>query len=137
MLQHEFESLTGLKINESQYEVINGMYGCSNNQTKQDFCKMFMAMELMSHVDYVVEMKRERAELRKGQVFHEKTPCPGRAGCRKTPAFFAVRKIHPECLSMRNESLTGLCTARWLRWPATRALQRTAQMLIRPCTLSR
>ena len=71
MLQHEFESLTGLKINESQYEVINGMYGCSNNQTKQDFCKMFMAMELMSHVDYVVEMKRERAELRKGQVFLE------------------------------------------------------------------
>ena len=38
MLQHEFESLTGLKVNESQYEVINGMYGCSNNQTKQDCC---------------------------------------------------------------------------------------------------
>lgn len=63
MLQHEFESLTGLKINESQYEVINGMYGCSNNQTKQDFCKMFMAMELMSHVDYVVNLKVDKMEL--------------------------------------------------------------------------
>lgn len=63
MQQHEFESLTGLKINESQYEVINGMYGCSNNQTKQDFCKMFMAMELMSHVDYVVRLKGERETL--------------------------------------------------------------------------
>ena len=63
MLQHEFESLTGLKVNESQYEVINGMYGCSNNQTKQDFCKMFMAMELMSHVDYVVNLRGEKIEL--------------------------------------------------------------------------
>ena len=63
MLQHEFESLTGLKINESQYEVINGMYSCSNNQTKQDFCKMFMAMELMNHVDYVVNLKVDKMEL--------------------------------------------------------------------------
>ncbi len=63
MLQHEFESLTGLKINESQYEVINGMYGCSNNQTKQDFCKMFMAMELMSHVDYVVRLKDDNSTI--------------------------------------------------------------------------
>lgn len=63
MLQHEFEGLTGLKVNESQYEVINGMYGCSNNQTKQDFCKMFMAMELMSHVDYVVNLKVDKMEL--------------------------------------------------------------------------
>ncbi len=56
MLQQEFESLTGLKVTESQYEVINGMYSCSINQTKQDFCRMFMAMELMSHVDYVVNL---------------------------------------------------------------------------------
>lgn len=63
MLQHEFESLTGLKINKSQYEVINGMYSCSNNQTKQEFCKMFMAMELMSHVDYVVNLKVDKMEL--------------------------------------------------------------------------
>lgn len=55
--------MTGLKVNESQYEVINGMYGCSNNQTKQDFCKMFMAMELMSHVDYVVNLKVDKMEL--------------------------------------------------------------------------
>ena len=63
MLQHEFENLTGVKITSAQYEVINGMYGCSNNQTKQDFCKMFMAMELMSHVDYVVNLKVDKMEL--------------------------------------------------------------------------
>lgn len=65
MLQHEFENLTGLKITMDQYEVINGMYMCDDNQTKQEFCKSFMEMGLMSHVNYVVKLKAEEAELRK------------------------------------------------------------------------
>lgn len=73
MLQQEFESLTGLKVTESQYEVINGMYSCSTNQTKQDFCRMFMAMELMSYVDYVVSLKVDKIELgRKRRKAEEK-----------------------------------------------------------------
>ena len=65
MLQHEFEKLTGLKITMDQYEVINGMYMCADNQTKQEFCKSFMEMGLMAHVNYIVRMKAEEAELRK------------------------------------------------------------------------
>ena len=65
MLRHEFEKLTGLKIDKAQYEVINGMYMCDDNQTKQKFCKSFMEMGLMAHVNYVVRMKAEVAELRK------------------------------------------------------------------------
>ncbi len=63
MLQHEFENLTGLKINEAQYEVINGMYMCDDNQTKQEFCKSFMEMGLMAHVNYVVRLKSEHETL--------------------------------------------------------------------------
>ena len=50
MLQQEFEKLTGVEITPEQYEVINGMYMCSDNQTKQEFCKNFMEMGLMAHV---------------------------------------------------------------------------------------
>ena len=63
MLQHEFEKQTGLKITEAQYEVINAMYMCDDNQTKQEFCKSFMEMGLMSHVDYVVNLKVDKMEL--------------------------------------------------------------------------
>lgn len=63
MLQHEFEKLTGLKIDEAQYEVINAMYMCDDNQTKQEFCKSFMEMGLMAHVNYVVNLKVEKIEL--------------------------------------------------------------------------
>ncbi len=63
MLQHEFEGLTGLKVNENQYEVINGMYMRNDNQTKQEFCKSFMEMGLMAHVDYVVNLKVDKMEL--------------------------------------------------------------------------
>lgn len=63
MLQHEFEKLTGLKIDEAQYEVINAMYMSDDNQTKQEFCKSFMEMGLMAHVNYVVNLKVEKIEL--------------------------------------------------------------------------
>jgi hypothetical protein len=63
MLQHEFEQLTGVKITPEQYEVINGMYMCDDNQTKQEFCKSFMEMGLMAHVNYVVRLKGERETL--------------------------------------------------------------------------
>ena len=63
MLQHEFEKLTGVEITPEQYEVINGMYMCDDNQTKQEFCKSFMEMGLMSHVNYVVRLKAERETL--------------------------------------------------------------------------
>lgn len=63
MLQHEFEKLTGLKIDEAQYEVINAMYMSNDNQTKQEFCKSFMEMGLMTHVNYVVNLKVDKIEL--------------------------------------------------------------------------
>ncbi len=63
MLQHEFENLTGLKIDKAQYEVINGMYMCDDNQTKQEFCKCFMEMGLMAHVNYVARLKSEHETL--------------------------------------------------------------------------
>lgn len=63
MLQHEFECMTGILITDEQYEVINGMYMRSDSQTKQEFCKSFMEMELMSHVNYVVRLKTERESL--------------------------------------------------------------------------
>lgn len=65
MLQHEFEKLAGMKVTVDQYEVINGMYMCDDTQTKQEFCKSFMEMGLITHVNYVVALKAERAELRK------------------------------------------------------------------------
>lgn len=63
MTIHEFESLTGEKITFEQYEIINGMYMCDDNQTKQEFCKSFMEMGLMAHVKYVVRLKGERETL--------------------------------------------------------------------------
>ena len=66
MLQHEFESLTGLKINESQYEVINGMYGCSNNQTKQDFCKRYMQMDRTKLIDEMVKVNAQSKKYANG-----------------------------------------------------------------------
>ena len=63
MLQHDFEQLSGVKITPEQYEVINGMYMCDDNQTKQEFCKSFMEMGLMAHVNYVVRLKGERETL--------------------------------------------------------------------------
>ena len=64
MLEHEFEKLTGLTIDRGQYEVINGIYMRDDNQTKQEFCKAFMEMGLMGHVNYVVNLKRELEEAR-------------------------------------------------------------------------
>lgn len=64
MLEHEFEKLTGLTIDRGQYEVINAMYMRDDNQTKQEFCKAFMEMGLMGHVNYVVNLKRELEEAR-------------------------------------------------------------------------
>lgn len=63
MLQHEFQKLTGLEITGAQYEVINAMYMSDDNQTKQEFCKSFMEMGLMAHVNYVVNLKVEKIEL--------------------------------------------------------------------------
>lgn len=63
MLQHEFQKLTGLEITGAQYEVINAMYMSNDNQTKQEFCKSFMEMGLMAHVNYVVNLKVEKIEL--------------------------------------------------------------------------
>ena len=63
MLQHEFQKLTGLEITGAQYEVINAMYMCDDNQTKQEFCKSFMEMGLMAHVNYVVNLKVDKIEL--------------------------------------------------------------------------
>lgn len=59
MTKQEFEKLTGLDTNLEQYEVINGMYMCSDNQTKQEFCESFMKMGLMGYVNYVVRLKSE------------------------------------------------------------------------------
>ena len=64
MLEHEFEKLTGLTIDRGQYEVINSIYMRDDNQTKQEFCKAFMEMGLMGHVNYVVNLKRELEEAR-------------------------------------------------------------------------
>ncbi|MBR6899463.1 MAG: hypothetical protein IKN29_04130 [Bacteroidales bacterium] len=64
MLQQEFEKLTGVEITPEQYEVINGMYMCSDNQTKQEFCKNFMEMGLMAHVNYVTRLKSEHQTLK-------------------------------------------------------------------------
>lgn len=55
MTKQEFEQLTGLVTNDNQFEVINGMYMCSMNQSKQEFCKMFMEMKLIKHVDNQLE----------------------------------------------------------------------------------
>lgn len=63
MLQHEFQKLTGLEITGAQYEVINAMYMSNDNQTKQEFCKSFMEMGLMTHVNYVVNLKVDKIEL--------------------------------------------------------------------------
>ncbi len=63
MLEHEFQKLTGLEITGAQYEVINAMYMSNDNQTKQEFCKSFMEMGLMAHVNYVVNLKVEKIEL--------------------------------------------------------------------------
>lgn len=63
MLQHEFQKLTGLEITGAQYEVINAMYMSNDNQTKQEFCKSFMEMGLMTHVNYVVNLKVDKMEL--------------------------------------------------------------------------
>lgn len=45
MLQHEFESLTGITVEAGEYEVINAMYMLNDDETKQDFCKRFMEMD--------------------------------------------------------------------------------------------
>lgn len=63
MTKQEFEKLTGLDTNLEQYEVINGMYMCSDNQTKQEFCESFMKMGLMGYVNYVVNLKVDKMEL--------------------------------------------------------------------------
>ena len=65
MLHTEFEKLTGLSVDIDQYEVINGMYMCQENQTKQEFCKSFVEMGLMSHVKYVVGLKKDKDEMMK------------------------------------------------------------------------
>lgn len=65
MLQHEFEKLAGMKVTEDQYEVINDMYLSGDTQTKQEFCKSFMEMGLITHVNYVVSLKDAITELRK------------------------------------------------------------------------
>ena len=59
MTEQEFERLTGVEVTPDQYEVVNGMYMCDDNQTKQEFCRGFMEMGLMAHVNYVVRLKGE------------------------------------------------------------------------------
>ena len=73
MLHTEFEKLTGLSIDIDQYEVINGMYMCQDNQTKQEFCKSFVAMGLMEHVNYVVRLKKEKFEALSAKAVVEDT----------------------------------------------------------------
>lgn len=63
MTKQEFEKLTGLDVDLAQYEVINGMYMCSDNQTKQEFCKCFVEMGLMAHVNYVVNLKDDNSKI--------------------------------------------------------------------------
>ena len=72
MTQNEFEALTGRKVSLDEYEVINGMYMCNENQPKAEFCEMFEAIGLMDHVRQVVELKRQlRAAAASTELLHK------------------------------------------------------------------
>ena len=97
MLHTEFEKLTGLSIDMDQYEVINGMYMCQENQTKQEFCKSFVEMGLMSHVKYVVGLKKDKDELsRKCRKAEEDAKDQERQVLRWTNKYQAIEALLKE-----------------------------------------
>lgn len=66
MLQNEFEGLTGLKVTEEQFEVINAMYMLDNNETKQDFCKRYMKMGRTELIDEMVKVNAQSKKYTNG-----------------------------------------------------------------------
>ena len=56
MLQNEFEGLTGLKVTEEQFEVINAMYMLNENETKGEFCNRYMQMSRTEVVNEMVKL---------------------------------------------------------------------------------
>lgn len=66
MLQNEFEGLTGLKVTEEQFEVINAMYMLDNNETKQDFCKRYMQMDRTKLIDEMVKVNAQSKKYTNG-----------------------------------------------------------------------
>lgn len=66
MLQHEFEQLAGIKVNESTYEVINAMYMSDDNMDKETFVKYFKKMNLLNYAEgraeYTKKLRQEKEE---------------------------------------------------------------------------
>lgn len=66
MLQHEFEQLAGIKVNESTYEVINAMYMSDDNMDKETFVKYFKKMNLLNYAEgraeYTTKLRQEKEE---------------------------------------------------------------------------
>lgn len=60
MLQHEFEGLTGLKVTEEQFGVINAMYMLNENETKGEFCNRYMQMIWTEVVKEMVKLNDRR-----------------------------------------------------------------------------
>ena len=60
MLQHEFESLTGQKVTEEQFEVINAMYMLNDDETKGEFCNRYMQMSRTEVVNEMVKLNSRR-----------------------------------------------------------------------------
>ena len=66
MLEHEFESLTGLKVTEEQFEVINAMYMLNDDETKGEFCNRYMAMNKEEMLNEWVKVNAKSKEYSHG-----------------------------------------------------------------------
>lgn len=62
MTQQEFTNLTNTEVTGAEFEVINAMYMCNDNMDKQQFCKLFVKMDLFGHVANVVNLKVDLIE---------------------------------------------------------------------------
>lgn len=66
MLQHEFESLTGQKVTEEQFEVINARYMLNDDETKGEFCNRYKAMSKEELLNEWVKLNAKSKEYSHG-----------------------------------------------------------------------
>ena len=65
MTIQEFKQLTGIDVTLDQYEEINHLYMLDDTQSKQDFCKCFVDMNLLAYVNHELLVKGELETLRR------------------------------------------------------------------------
>ena len=61
MLQKEFEQLTGIKVSEEDFEIINEMYIEAGNMDKKSFCEAYKKGDFLSVVPTVIETVKRTA----------------------------------------------------------------------------